>query len=338
MSKTRRTRNEKLEHLTNDFEKIKEIVVEEKMLLNVSNNTLKNYDKVFYALQEYFEDKVNPFELTSKDAKDFVRFLQNDKIHYKDKLRNLNEQRGLKESTINSYIKLAKTIYQTLLEEGYVESNPFRTIKCLKRQNERIKTIPKEDIKKLLTSLDNEYYTDFRMYVAVNVLLDTFGRIGEVLNIKIEDIDFENRTIFFPVTKNNDFRYVPFSKKTEKYILEFIDECRDMKSPYLFNDVNGNRWQEEAFRNSLKSYCEKFQIKTHITPHMFRHTASMIFLESGGNIRVLQKILGHRKLSTTEIYAHVSDDLIAMQKENYGTVDQIMNNKKYQRARSKRFR
>lgn len=54
MSRTRRTRSEKLEHLTNDFEKIKEIVVEEKILLNVSQNTLKNYDKVFYALQEYF--------------------------------------------------------------------------------------------------------------------------------------------------------------------------------------------------------------------------------------------------------------------------------------------
>ncbi|GGA96506.1 hypothetical protein ERX37_03520 [Macrococcus hajekii] len=337
MSRIKTRRNREVE-LNNDFEKFKEIVVNEKQLLNLSMNTIKNYGRVFNALNDYFNDKVSPFDLTEQDAKEFVRYLINDKVHYRDKLRNTGEVRGLKASTINTYIKLCKTFYQTLYELNYIDTNPFSNIRCVKRQNERIKVIPKEDLTKLLNSFDTQYFTDYRMYVAINVLLDTFGRIGEVLNIKISDIDFDNRTIFFPITKNNDFRYVPFSKQTKQLIINFTDECREMNSEYLFVDVNGNRWQEEAFRNSLKKYCREFKITTHITPHMFRHTASMLFLESGGNIRVLQKILGHRKLATTEIYAHVSDDLIRMQKENYSTIEQLNDNKKYQRPRSKRFK
>ncbi|HCT0315796.1 TPA: tyrosine-type recombinase/integrase, partial [Staphylococcus pseudintermedius] len=259
--------------------------------------------------------------------------------HYRDKLREKNEQRGLKPSTINTYIKVCKTIYQTLVDLEYIESNPFAKIKCLKRQNERIKTIPPQDINKLLNSLKKEYYTDFRMFVTVHVLLDTFGRIDEVLHIKKSDIDFEKRTIYFGKTKNNEGRYVVFSNKTKKLIQELIDETREYNNDYLFLSVEGTRFTNDAFRNQLKKYCKEFEIPTNITPHMFRHTASMLFLENGGNIRVLQKILGHKKLATTEVYAHVSEDLLAIQQENYSPLEQVLGKqKKYVRPRNKRLK
>lgn len=234
---------------------------------------------------------------------------------------------------------MCKSIYQTLLELNYIQCNPFKDIKCLKRQNERIKTIPPEDINKLLNSLDTNYYTDFRMYVAIHVFLDTFGRIDEVLSIKKADIDFDKRSIYFPNTKNNEGRYVMFSLKTKKLLVELIDEMRDYNNDYVFLAVDGGKFTNQAFRNQLKKYCNEYNIKTNITPHMFRHTSSMLFLENGGNIRVLQKILGHKKLATTEIYAHVSEDLMTLQQENYSPLDQILGKqKKYTRARSKRLK
>ncbi|GGA96444.1 hypothetical protein ERX37_03480 [Macrococcus hajekii] len=322
-----------------EFEKIKRIVIDEKELQNLSRNTIMNYNKVFTALNDYFSNRINPFEITPKEAKEFVKYLMDSHVHYSDKIHQTGIKRGLKASTINSYIKLCKSIYQTLKDLEYVDNNPFETIKCLKRQNERIKTIPKEEIKKLLDGLDKQYYTDFRMYVAIHVFLDTFGRIDEVLNIQKQDIDFENRTIYFPITKNNDSRYVTFSNKTKNLLIELIDETKELNSTYIFLSINGDRFTNQAFRNQLKKYCREFNIATNITPHMFRHTASMLFLENGGNIRVLQKLLGHRKLATTEIYAHVSEDLMQIQKENYSPLNQIMSNgNKYIRARSKRLR
>jgi len=95
----------------------------------------------------------------------------------------------------------------------------------------------------------------------------------------------------------------------------------------------------EAFRANLKRYCSIYGVKTHITPHMFRHTAAMLFLENGGNMRVLQKILGHKRIATTEIYAHVSDNLIMAQQNDYSPMSQIMkSDKKISMRRSKRIR
>ncbi len=305
------------------FSNIQRIVFETKEMENLASKTVKGYGRVFTALNEYFSDDFDAINMTHSDAKDFVRWLQNDKIHYRDKFHKDGIQRGIKPSTINTYLKICKSIYEVLVNEELIETNPFTKIPCMKRRDERIKTIPPEDIRLLLDSLDKHYYTEFRMYVVIHVLMDTFGRIDEVLSIRKDDIDFENRTILFAKTKNGEPRYVGFSPKTKRLINELLDECREFNTPYVFLGVNGERFQPEAFRANLKRYCNTYNIKTHITPHMFRHTAAMLFLENGGNMRVLQKILGHKKIATTEIYAHVSENIKLVEQSTFSPLDSI---------------
>lgn len=310
------------------YERLYNMVADYKDMQNVSLNTHKGYKRSIESLREYFGDDYDIFTVTSKDARAYIKWLQTDKIHYRDKLHLEGIQRGLKPSTINTYLKVAKTLYDVLLRLEVVSDNPFKDIPCMKRDNERIKTIPPEDIRLLLESLNKAYYTEFRMYVVIHMLLDTFGRIDEVLSLKQSDIDFEKRTAYFAKTKTNDPRYVGFSTKTKRLLEELIDECRDFNSEFIFLGINGERFMPEAFRANLKRYCDIYGIKTHITPHMFRHTAAMLFLENGGNMRVLQKILGHKKIQTTEIYAHVSDNLIMAQQSTYSPIDQVFGAKK----------
>lgn len=322
-----------------DFAAVERIVREHKEMANMAHNTVKGYGRVFSALTEYFGKDMDAFNITHGQAKDFVKWLQTDKVHYRDKLNSTGIQRGLRPSTINTYIKLCKSVYAVLECEGHIAANPFENIPTMRRDKERIKTIPPEDIRLLLESLDKHYYTEFRMYVVIHVLLDTFGRIDEVLSIKKSDVDFEKRTIYFSKTKTNDPRFVSFSAKTKQLLIELIDECREFNSDYVFLGINGERFMPEAFRANLKRYCSIYGVKTHITPHMFRHTAAMLFLENGGNMRVLQKILGHKRIATTEIYAHVSDNLIMAQQNDYSPMGQIMkSDKKISMRRSKRIR
>ncbi|MCU7556606.1 tyrosine-type recombinase/integrase [Macrococcus capreoli] len=335
---TKVNRNPSLD-VSGGFSAINDIVIERKEMMNLSHNTLKGYGRVFTSLYEYFGDRPDAMYITHEEARSFIRWLQTDKVHYKDRFHNEGIQRGIKPSTINTYLKLCKTIYNELVLAGYIEINPFEGIPCMKRDKEKIKTIPKEDLRLLIESLNTAYYTEFRLYVAIHVLLDTFGRIDEVLSIKKTDIDFDKKTIYFSKTKTNDPRYVGFSNRTKKLILELIEECREFNTVYLFVGVNGEKFQPEAFRANLKRYSNYYGIKTHITPHMFRHTAAMLFLENGGNMRVLQKILGHRKIATTEIYAHVSENLQMLQQESYSPLDQVLKGeKKYNKARNRRIR
>ncbi|WP_052728573.1 tyrosine-type recombinase/integrase [Domibacillus tundrae] len=171
-------------------------------------------------------------------------------------------------------------------------------------------TLSDQEITKLLNSLDKSWYADFRVYVLIHTLLDSFGRIGEVLALKRQDIDFEHGSIIFNKTKNSLFRIVPVTKKTLNLLEKLIDECKEFESDYIFLTNAGKPLRDDPARKHLHEITQRAGIEKRVHPHIFRHTGSMLFLKNGGSIRVLQKILGHAEISTTMIYAHVLDDTI----------------------------
>lgn len=169
MSKRLNSRRQRKIEKVGDIERVKSIVIDDKVMQYLSRATIINYNKVFTSLSIYFDYIDDPLLITEKEARDYIRYSKNEHVHYKDKLHSKNEIRGLKASTINTYIKLCKSIYQTLVDLNYIESNPFRSIKCLKRQNERLKTISKEDISKLLNSLDSRLYNQIYIHHKLHI-------------------------------------------------------------------------------------------------------------------------------------------------------------------------
>ncbi|MFO3701714.1 site-specific integrase [Staphylococcus felis] len=231
----KRIRNTSINNFENkSLNEIRSIVISYKQSQNLSPKTFDVYKRVFKEFDIYFDAHLNLYELKMREASQFIEFLLKDKVYYLDRFHNTGRVRGVKPTTVNTYLKVCKSIYQVLVDLEYIESNPFKKIKTVKRQEEKIKTIPEDDINKLIDSLDKNCYTDFRMIVIIHVLLDTFGRINEVLNIKIEDIDFETNTIYFGETKTNQYRYVPFSNKTKKLLLELIEETKEFRSDNIF--------------------------------------------------------------------------------------------------------
>lgn len=333
----KRIRNTSINNFDNkSLNEIRSIVISYKQSQNLSPKTFDVYKRVFKEFDIYFDKNLNLYELKMREASQFIEYLLKDKVYYLDRFHNTGRVRGIKPTTVNTYLKACKSIYQVLVDLEYIESNPFKKIKTVKRQEERIKTIPEDDINKLIDSLDKNYYTDFRMIVIIHVLLDTFGRINEVLNMKVEDIDFETNTIYFGETKSNQYRYVPFSNKTKKLLIELIEETKEFRSDYIFLTQYGTVMTPNNFRSALNRYLKQFKISTHITPHMFRHTASTLFLKNGGSINVLQKILGHKKITTTEIYTHLSIEDVLNQSEEYSPLNSIVNTRKYNKLRNKR--
>ncbi|EMY5634143.1 phage integrase family protein [Staphylococcus pseudintermedius] len=195
-----------------------------------------------------------------------------------------------------------------------------------------------KDLNKLLNNLDKRYYTELRSYALILVLLDTMARISEVLNIKYEDIDFNNNSIYLSKTKNKKFRFVNFSNKTKRVLKEYIEANDGFSCDYVFTTVNDTQLNSEAFRKQLRHYIKKFNIKNNFSCHAFRHTGATEFIKNGGDVRVLQIILGHARITTTEIYTHVGTDVIKEQQLKYSAVDSMTNSKKYKKPRNKRRR
>ncbi|WP_414046085.1 tyrosine-type recombinase/integrase [Macrococcus equi] len=310
------------------FDEVENIIIDIKKTSNLSEKTINSYQKAFISLNKYFK-KIDPLKLTKLEAEKYIRYLLYDYQHYTDRKNNKGKKVGLAPSSVNTYLRLCKSIYNTLREYGFINHNPFAHIKTVKIQNKRVKTVDKDDINKLLNNLDKNYYTDFRTYVIILVLLDTMGRIGEVLDLTKDDIDLKNQMVYFSKTKTNNFRYVNFSIKTKRVLQEYIEITEEFNSEYLFLNSYGKKLSPDTFRKSLRDYSKKFGINKNFSCHSFRHTGATEFLSNGGSVRVLQKILGHSRITTTEIYTHVNEELIKKQHEKYNAINSLVENKKF---------
>ncbi|MCM3788158.1 tyrosine-type recombinase/integrase [Domibacillus indicus] len=309
-------------------EKAREIVIRVKKMEGLSKHTIENYNKLFNDLERCFAKNKYMENFSISDARRFLEWQLTEKQQFQGVRWGREKKIGVSVSSANSYLRLAKGAFSTLINEGHLEENPFMEIKNIKFQKKQVETLTEEEIQKILKSLDHSWFADFRSAVLIHVLLDSFGRIGEVLALKKQDIDFQNGSITFNETKNSLFRIVPVTKKTLNLLEKLIEECDDWESEYIFLTHAGNKLGTDAARKHIHEIARRAGINRRIHPHIFRHTSSMMFLKNGGSIRILQKILGHADIKTTLIYSHVLDDTIKEQHEKFSPIRHLNDGRK----------
>jgi integrase/recombinase XerD len=321
-----KTKTKKYTHNHSDkpftIDDARNFVLKIKKLEGCSEATLKNYEKVFNDFDRFFGEKTNVKTLTVDDARNFMYWQLNEKIQYLNQPTH-KKKKGVSINTANMYLNFAKGAFRVLKDENIVEENIFQNVKRIKDSQKTIDTLTPQEISKLLRSLNLKLYSEFRAYVMIHVFLDTFGRIGEVLSLKWTDIDFEHQCVTFSNTKNRKTRIVPISKKTVKLLKELYEEVEEFDCEYVFVTNTGKPLNDNTFRKHLYKLAERAGIEKKVHPHLFRHTASELFLRQNGSIRVLQKILDHSDLSVTSRYAHVLDSTIREQHQQFSPLNLI---------------
>jgi integrase/recombinase XerD len=316
----------------------RDIVLKVKKLEGLSPNTIENYEKVFNDFDRFFGEKTDVASLTRDDARNFIYWELNDKVQWLKSKSHKDKKKGVSVGTVNTYLNYAKAAFSILVNEEIVDDNIFDSTSPIKEKQKPIETLPIEDINKLLRSLDKSWYSEFRMYVLINTCLDSFGRITEILSLKKSDIDFEKQAVTFNQTKSGKIRIVPISSKVCKLLQELIEENDEVfETDYIFLSTLGNPLKPDTARKHLRIITERIGIDNLTGFHIFRHTASEMFLRQNGSMRVLQKILGHSEITTTSIYAHVLDDTIKQQHEQFSPLNLIdeKGNKKTRRGKLK---
>ena len=299
------------------FKKAGEIVYRIKRLEGCSERTIAQYQKVFIDLEKCFGARKHVENITVDDARRWMEWQLHQKIQFSNFRGDRNRKKGVSISSANTYLTFAKSAFNVFLNEGIIQENPFANIKKIKDKQKKVDTLSPLEMKEILEAFDKDWYADFRDFVVVNTMIDTFGRINEICNIKHNDIDFEHGTITFSETKNSRYRTVPVSNKLLRLLQELMEETEEFDSEYLFLSNRGDRLHPDTFRKHFREVVAKTSIKKRVHPHLFRHTSATLFLAEGGSIRALQKILGHRDISTTMIYGHMLDDTIKKQHEMY---------------------
>lgn len=259
--------------------------------LNYSDYTIKNYQ---LDLTDFFKyvDKSN------------IDFLSIENIHVRGYLKYLDTC-NLKNTTISRRISALRTFYNYLLEKGFVKSNIFLNVKNPKLEKKLPNYLNYTEIEELLASIDTKTDEGLERRLLIEMFYSTGCRVGEMVNVKISDIDFSSKTIKV-MGKGSKERIVYYGDYASKY-LEYYLKNKDKKG-YLFTNKRGEKLTIEEVEYIVRDIMKHISIKTHVTPHTLRHTFATHLLNNGADIRTVQELLGHANLSTTGIYTHVSSD------------------------------
>ena len=259
--------------------------------LNYSDYTVKNYQL----------DLTDFFKYVNKSNIDFLNI---ENIHVRGYLKYLDIC-NLKNTTISRRISALRTFYNYLLEKGLVKSNIFLNVKNPKLEKKLPNYLNYTEIEELLASIDTKTDEGLERRLLIEMFYSTGCRVGEMVNVKISDIDFSSKTIKV-MGKGSKERIVYYGYYASKYLEDYLKN-KDKKG-YLFTNKRGEKLTIQEVEYIVRDIMKHISIKTHVTPHTLRHTFATHLLNNGADIRTVQELLGHANLSTTGIYTHVSSD------------------------------
>lgn len=216
------------------------------------------------------------------------------------------KDRGLKDISINGQILVLRIFFKYLFEEDIIDSNPTIKINLLKTEKRIKPIISEENMQKLLSVPDKRTFTGMRNFCMLMVFYDTLIRLGELTNIRLKNIDFENGTICI-FGKGRKERIVPFGASTAKYLHRYIHKFRkDIQGDVLFCTRDGRILDYRNVARILEKIGKKIGI--HVNPHLIRHSAASHRAMSGMPAFLLQRLLGHTTIQMTQRYVHLVDE------------------------------
>ncbi|MDO7983482.1 MAG: tyrosine-type recombinase/integrase [Pigeon pea little leaf phytoplasma] len=262
----------------------------------------------------------------TSDLKEFVLLCNRKKIDFNiNELKNDNLSRLFlihlsskknKNTTIKRKISTLKTFYNFLKDKYNVQTNIFKSLPNIKVNHKIPKIIEPYHIKKLLNSINiNHNIINYRNYLIIDLLYSCGLRVQELVNLTINSINLLNNQILINGKGSKD-RYIPLHKKLADMLKNYINNVR----PKLINNKNkkkilslitnqhGNKITTRGINFIIQKIFSKNKYKGKISPHMFRHTFATILLKNGADLRIVQELLGHNHLKTTQIYTYISDN------------------------------
>lgn len=251
-----------------------------------SDNTIKSYNIDLKNFFDYLEKNIK--EVNTEDIYEYIEYLKGKYVY----------------NTVIRKVSCIKSLFKFCYMEKLIDKDPSNKIKNLNKEKRLPEILTLEEIKKIINSFDHTP-ENRRNQMICKMLIATGARISEILNLEIKNVentDFEFVKVF---GKGSKYRYIPIYPELENELKEYINVYRfQLKSSVgsflLFPGI-----RRENFWKVLNKHALNVGIEKKIHPHLFRHSTATLLLENGADIRMVQEILGHASIKTTEIYTHV---------------------------------
>lgn len=232
--------------------------------------------------------------------------------------------KGLSRATLARKLAALRTFVKYLCREGVYEKNPLATVSTPKKERKLPRFLYTEEVNLLLQGPDMKTVGGKRDRAILELLYASGLRVSELVALNLMDVDHQNG--YLKVWgKGGKERIVPVGSKAEESLRIYLHSSRDhlakntdQREKALFLNKFGTRLHARSVRNIIDKYVNQFALEKKVSPHMLRHSFATHLLSAGADLRSVQELLGHEKLSTTQIYTHLSkEDLKRIHTKNH---------------------
>jgi integrase/recombinase XerD len=262
----------------------------------LSINTLGAYRADLMALQRWLAQRDTSLMYATRA--DLLAFIAN------------RAKEGAKPRSTARQLSSFRRFYRFLLREGVIQEDPTIKIEMPKIGRSLPKSLTETEVESLLAAPEISDPLGHRDRAMLEVLYATGLRVSELVSLKHSQLNM-NQGVLRVVGKGDRERLIPLGEEAVKWLHEFIGVGRgeillDRSTDYLFPTRRGDHMTRQAFWHIIKRYARKAGVDMELSPHTLRHAFATHLLNHGADLRVVQMLLGHSDLSTTQIYTHVA--------------------------------
>lgn len=270
---------------------------------SLSENSILAYLRDYEKLTDFLEitgSEKSPKEIDLEDLQSLIRCISEMGIAARSQARIIS---GL------------RNFFFYLIIEDEIETDPTELLELPKIGKKLPEVLEKDEIDALIAVIDVSKPEGHRNRAIIETLYSCGLRVSELTGLKITNLYFDEGFVRV-IGKGNKERLVPVSESVEKEVALYVNHIRihqDIKAgdeDILFLNRRGGKLTRVMIFTIVKQLAEAIGLKKSISPHTFRHSFATHMVENGANLRAIQEMLGHESISTTEIYTHLSDELL----------------------------
>ncbi|MTI63675.1 MAG: tyrosine recombinase XerC [Methylophaga sp.] len=260
----------------------------------LSTHTVSNYRRDLHQLTEFCQrDELKSWAtLKTRDLRQFSAFLH---------------RKGLSSRSIQRMLSAVRSFYQYLIKQGLADHNPALAVQAPKAEKRLPSTLDVDQMNALLDHTQPDTFVATRDRAIMELFYSSGLRLAELAELDLRDIDFGDRLVHVTGKGQKD-RVCPVGAQAIKALqnwLEKRDQAGFFDQPAVFITQQGRRLGVRSIQKRLSYWGKKHGISDHVHPHRLRHAFASHMLESSGDLRAVQELLGHADISTTQIYTHV---------------------------------
>lgn len=271
----------------------------------------------YLVIQRGFSE--NTLAAYENDLKNYIQFLNSSMVTQIDKstaehiLEHLDslKKHGLSARTRARHLSAIRHFYSFLVRKGFMSQNPSRLMSTPKIWKHIPIVLTYSQVEALLNQPDTNKPLGIRDRALLELLYATGMRISEVVELSLNDLNLQSGFCIF-MGKGGKQRLVPLGRSVLNWIEEYLDLVRPILSKgleerQLILTRNGKGITRQGAWKILKQYATQTGLPPNVTPHTLRHSFATHLLENGADLRIVQTLLGHADISTTQIYTHVAE-------------------------------